>query len=297
MPAAEGTLPRAARRGRVAAMRLFLLTCLVMLAFASNSVLNRMAVGVAGLDPAFVAVLRLGSGAMVLLGLVLGLRGTAALRANLRVAGVGMATLFLYVFGFSIASGLVDAGIGALVLFGAVQITMFTGALIARERVTRWRWIGAGLAFAGLVVLMAPGGGARVDPAGVALMALGGVGWGLYSLNGRRAGDPLAATALNFALATPLAGGWLLLSGDSIAPNWGIWPALASGAVTSGLGYALWYRVVPQLPASLAAVSQLSVPLLAALGGAALLAEVPGLRFWAAAIMVLGGIAVSLRKG
>lgn len=278
-------------------MRLTLLTCLVMLAFASNSVLNRMAVGVAGLDPAFVAVLRLGAGAVVLLGLVLALRGSAALRANLRVAGVGMATLFLYVFGFSIASGRVDAGVGALVLFGAVQITMFAGALIARERLTRWRWIGAVLAFAGLVVLMAPGVGARIDPLGVALMALGGFGWGLYSLNGRRAGDPLAATALNFGLAAPVAGVWLLASGGDVTPNWGVWPALASGAVTSGLGYALWYRVVPQLPASLAAIAQLSVPLLAALGGAALLAEVPGLRFWLAAVMVLGGIAVSLRRG
>ncbi|MDD8022600.1 MAG: DMT family transporter [Paracoccaceae bacterium] len=278
-------------------MRLTLLTCLVMLAFASNSVLNRMAVGVAGLDPAFVAVLRLGAGAVVLLGLVLALRGSAALRANLRVAGVGMATLFLYVFGFSIASGRVDAGVGALVLFGAVQITMFAGALIARERLTRWRWIGAVLAFAGLVVLMAPGVGARIDPLGVALMALGGFGWGLYSLNGRRAGDPLAATALNFGLAAPVAGVWLLASGGDVTPSWGVWPALTSGAVTSGLGYALWYRVVPQLPASLAAIAQLSVPLLAALGGAALLAEVPGLRFWLAAVMVLGGIAVSLRRG
>jgi len=293
-------------------MRLFLLTALTMIAFAANSVLNRMAVGTAGLDPAFVAVLRLGAGAAVLLLLSLALGGISRLRMRPSLPLIGMATLFLYVFGFSIASGLIDAGTGALTLFGAVQITMFAGALVQGERITRWRWIGAVMAFSGLVVLMAPltapaaaAGGVPFSGAGIALMALGGVGWGLYSLNGRRAADPLALSALNFLLATIPALIWLALSqsaGQDIGQRigqgarWGIIPALISGAVTSGLGYALWYHVLPKLPATRAAIAQLSVPLLAAAGGAFLLHEVPDPRFWIASALVLGGIGLSLRK-
>jgi drug/metabolite transporter (DMT)-like permease len=279
-------------------MRLALLTCLVMAAFAANSVLNRWAVFSAGMGPATVALLRVGAGAAVLLALTLALRGPSALRLRPSVLGAGAATLFLYLFGFSIASGLIDAGLGALTLFGTVQITMFAGALVQRERVSRWRWIGAGLAFAGLVLLLLPTGGARVSPAGFALMALAGLGWGLYSLNGRRIADPLAATALNFTLAVPMVAIWLGLAQDwGQGAAWGIWPALASGAVTSGLGYALWYRVLPALPASFAAIAQLSVPLLAALGGALVLAEWPQPLFWAAATLVLGGIGLSLKRG
>ena len=268
-------------------MRLVLLTCLVMIAFAANSVLNRWAVFGAGLGPASVALLRVGSGAVVLLGLTLTLRGASALRLRPSVLGAGAATLFLYLFGFSIASGLIDAGLGALTLFGSVQITMFAGALIQREPISRWRWIGAGLAFSGLVLLLLPTGTARVSPGGFALMAL----------NGRRIADPLAATALNFALATPLAALWLVGAQDwGQGEAWGIWPALASGAITSGLGYALWYRVLPELPASFAAIAQLSVPLLAALGGALVLAEWPQPIFWISAALVLGGIGLSLKR-
>jgi len=277
-------------------MRLFLLTALVMIAFAANSVLNRMAVGVAGLDPAFAAVVRLGAGAAVLVSLTLARRGSSALRLAPTVAVSGMASLFLYILGFTLANGRIHAGIGALILFGSVQITMFAAALVLREKVSRWRWIGAGVAFAGLMVLMLPAGGVKIDPLGAAYMALGGVGWGLYSLNGRRARDALAATAVNFSLALLPALVWLALQGAAPAVNWGIWPALISGAVTSGLGYALWYAVVPQIAASLAAVAQLSVPVIAALGGAPLLSEIPGARFWIAATMVIGGIALSLRK-
>ena len=187
---------------------------------------------------------------------------------------------------------------GALTLFGSVQITMFAGALVMREPISRWRWIGAGLALSGLALLLLPAGGGPIDPRGFGLMALAGIGWGLYSLNGRRSRDPLAATALNFALATPLAFIWLAVAQDQDQGEaWGIWPALASGAITSGLGYALWYRVLPQIPASLAAIAQLSVPIIAALGGAVILAEIPDARFWLSAALVLGGIALSLKRG
>ncbi|MEX1662642.1 DMT family transporter [Thioclava sp. 15-R06ZXC-3] len=280
-------------------MRLFALTALVMIAFAANSVLNRMAVHGAEWGPAFTAVVRLGSGALVLLVMALGAKGWRGMRIRPAALGAGVATLFLYIYGFSIASGLIDAGVGALTLFGMVQITMFAGALVQREPISLWRWIGAGLAFGGLAVLLVPSaGGQHLDPLGFGLMALAGVGWGLYSLNGRRAGDPLVASALNFALAVPLALIWLGLARDwGQGASWGWAPALTTGAITSGLGYALWYRVLPQIPSSLAAIAQLSVPILAALGGAVLLAETPSLRFWIAAALVLGGIALSLRQG
>ena len=278
-------------------MRLLSLTALVMIAFAANSVLNRMAVHGAGWGPAATGFVRLGSGALVLLILALRARGWSGLRVKPAHLAVGIATLALYIYGFSIASGRIDAGIGALMLFGMVQITMFAGAVVQREPISRWRWIGAGLAFAGLVVLLAPGTPARIDPIGFALMALAGIGWGLYSLAGAKARDPLVASALNFALTTPLALLWLVLAQDwGQGASWGWGPALASGAITSGLGYALWYRVLPQIPAAQAAIAQLSVPLLAALGGALLLGEIPGGRFWWACLLVLGGIAISLRK-
>ncbi len=276
-------------------MRLFLLTTLVMIALAANSVLNRMAVGVAGLDPGVAGAVRLGAGAVVLLVLAVWRGGGGVARPRPAVALTGAGTLFLYIFGFTVANGRIEAGIGALILFGAVQITMFAAGLWMGERPGAARWLGAAVAFGGLVVLVAPAGGAGVDPLGVAMMALGGLGWGLYSLNGRRAGAPLAASAVNFTLALPLALGWVALRGGGDL-TWGVWPALLSGAVTSGLGYALWYAVVPRLAPSLAAVAQLSVPVLAALGGAMVLGEVPGGRFWLAAALVLGGIGLALRR-
>lgn len=266
-----------------------------MLAFAANSVLNRMGVAGGLIDPVSYAVIRLAAGAFVLVVLVLaraawcggavwpGLRG--------RLAGVG--GLLAYLFGFSVAYLSLDAGIGALILFGAVQITMFGGALIAREVVPLSRWGGAGMAFVGLLVLVAPGGSiGALGP--VAAMVLAGAGWGIYSLAGRGADDALLATAANFGLALPVAVcvGLILGLGVMVQPL-GVWLAVFSGAVTSGLGYALWYGLVPHLGAARAGVAQLTVPVLAAGGGAALLGEGVSLRFGIAAVLVLGGVALA----
>lgn len=273
-------------------MRLFLLTALVMLAFAANSVLNRMAVAGGDIGAVEFAVIRLAAGAGVLLSLVRwrgrGLRGAT-------VAGV--AGLVIYLFGFSLAYGRLDAGTGALVLFGVVQVTMFAGALLSGEGVPTRRWVGAGLALGGLAVLVAPAGGGW---AGFAAMAAAGVGWGLYSLAGRGAQDALGATAGNFALASVPGVVIALLIGVDLgaASPRGVGLAVLSGAVTSGLGYALWYAVLPALGAGRAAVAQLTVPLIAAAGGAALIGEAVGWRFVLAAALVLGGVAwASLPKG
>jgi drug/metabolite transporter (DMT)-like permease len=273
----------------VTVMRLFLLVALTMLAFAANSVLNRWAVGPGHIGAVEFACLRLLAGAVTLAGLVGWARGGLAWPGRRgRLAGV--LGLSAYLIGFSLAYRGLDAGTGALVLFGMVQVTMFAGALLSGEAVPARRWAGAALALGGLALIAAPGGaGLAFVP--LMMMALAGVGWGIYSLAGRGAGDPLAATAWNFVLAVPLVLPLGLAAGFERPDGTGVWLAVVSGAVTSGLGYALWYTVLPRLGAARAAVAQLSVPIIAALGGAALLAEVPGLRFWLASALVLGGVA------
>jgi drug/metabolite transporter (DMT)-like permease len=206
--------------------------------------------------------------------------------------------LSVYLLGFSLAYLGLEAGTGALVLFGMVQVTMFAGALWGRETVPARRWAGAALALAGLALIALPGAGAPA-PLPLVLMAVAGVGWGVYSLAGRGGADPLGATAWNFVLAVPVLAALGLAFGEGGASALGIAPAVVSGAVTSGLGYALWYAILPGLGATRAAVAQLSVPVLAALGGAALLAEVPDARFWGASALVLGGVALAVvqRRG
>jgi drug/metabolite transporter (DMT)-like permease len=270
-------------------MRLFLLTALTMLAFAANSVLNRWAVGPGHIGAVEFAMIRVISGAVVLAALVLWQRGGLAW-PGMRGRLAGVAGLSGYLIGFSLAYRGLDAGTGALVLFGTVQVTMFAGALVSREVVPARRWAGAVLALCGLALIAAPG---TMAPLPLALMAGAGLGWGLYSLAGRGAADPLAATAWNFLLSVPLVLPLGILSGLTAPDLTGVALAVMSGAVTSGLGYALWYRVLPQLGAARAAVAQLTVPVIAALGGAVLLAEAPGLRFSLAAVLVLGGVALA----
>lgn len=269
-------------------MRLVLLTALVMAAFAGNSVLNRLAVsgGTIGAEP--FAVIRLASGAVMLLALTWA-RG----RGPARVGWVGPVSLLAYMAGFSLAYRGLDAATGALILFGGVQLVMFAGALAQGERIAARRWGGMALAFAGLAWLLGPGAGApRAGPA--ALMGLAALGWGAYSLVGRRAADPLGETAANFLLATPLCLPLLLWQAGPVTGA-GVGLAVASGAITSALGYALWYAVLPRLASSAAALAQLSVPLLALLGGAIVLGEwPPGARFAPAAALILGGIALGL---
>ncbi|MBA3909631.1 MAG: EamA family transporter [Rhodobacter sp.] len=272
-------------------MQLFLLVALTMVAFAANSVLNRWAVGPGHIGAVEFASLRLLAGAVTLALLVLWQRGALVWPGRQgRLAGVF--GLSAYLVGFSLAYRGLDAGTGALVLFGMVQVTMFAGAVALREAVPPRRWAGAALALGGLALIAAPGeAGLAVGP--LVMMALAGVGWGIYSLAGRGATDALNATAWNFVLALPVVLPLGLVAGIERPDVSGILLAVASGAVTSGLGYALWYGVLPRLGAARAAVAQLSVPIIAAMGGAVLLAEVPGLRFWLAAALVLGGVALA----
>ena len=280
-------------------MRLFYLTLLTMLAFAANSVLNRAAVGAGLIDPLAFAVLRLIAGAAMLGVLLIALRAGRGGAGGWHARAVGVVSLLSYLFGFSLAYGALDAGAGALILFGMVQITMFAGAVLGREAMPARRWVGAGLAFAGLIWLLAPGSAPSGHPVEAAMMAAAGVGWGIYSLSARGADDPLVATGWNFILAVPVALAiWLVVSG-------GVWPqmraggvvlAVVSGALTSGLGYALWYALLPALGPSRGAVAQLTVPIFAVAGGMIFLHEALTLRFLMAALLVLGGVGWALKR-
>lgn len=271
-------------------MRLFALLALAMLAFAANSVLNRMAVGAGHIDALGFAAVRVIAGAVTLAALMQA-RGTAWPGRKGRLPGVlGLST---YLLGFSLAYQSLDAGAGALILFGFVQLTMFAGALLHREAVPVTRWLGAGLAFGGLVLLLWPGANAATSLPHALLMIGAGIGWGVYSLAGRKEPDALAATAANFLGSVPLVAGlWLVMGGG--AQTIGFALAILSGAVTSALGYALWYSILPALGSSRAAVAQLTVPVLAAAGGALILNEPIGLTFLVAAALVLSGVALAL---
>ena len=277
-------------------MKLFGLIALTMCAFAANSLLNRAALAQGGMDAASFGTLRLLSGAVVLAALVLARGGRVPFAGPGRVAGV--AGLFLYIYGFSAAYDALPAGLGALLLFGMVQVTMFAAGVAGGEPIPARRWVGAALAFAGLAYLLLPSGGAGISLPHALLMLGAGFGWGVYSLAGRLATSPLDATAANFAIAAGL--GLLVqagLSGVGATGNWttgAVALAVLSGAVTSGLGYALWYTVLPRLPGSVAAVAQLTVPVIAMAGGMLFLGETLTLRFALASALVLGGVAVSV---
>lgn len=276
-------------------MRLFLLTTLTMVAFAANSVLNRLALAPGEMDVTLFGVIRLASGAAMLSGLVMWQRRGFALGGLDRVWGV--LSLLAYIFGFSMAYDTLDPGFGALILFAVVQVTMFAGAVASREDIPATRWIGALLALGGLAWLLAPTGGGRIAIWPVLAMVAAGIGWGFYSLLGRGVGDPLQSTAMNFLVATPAALVIWLFLGEPSATGMAIFWAMVSGAITSGLGYALWYRILPDLGASRAAVAQLSVPIFALGGGMLFLGEALTLRFLLAALLVIAGVMLSLRKG
>jgi drug/metabolite transporter (DMT)-like permease len=267
------------------------LTGVAMFAFAANSLLCRLALGSGHIDAASFTTVRLAAGAAVL-----GLCVLPRWRAERSVPTdwAGTLCLFAYMIAFSFAYLSLTAATGALVLFGTVQMTMFAAALLQGEPFPPRAWFGFALAVAGLVYLMAPGLQAPA-PGSAALMMGAGVSWGLYSLLGRRAGSPLMASAGNFLAALPLALAANLLFVSRMHASWvGIALAAASGAAASGLGYVVWYAALQSLPRTIAATVQLSVPVLAAWGGVALLAEPLSSRLVLAAVMTLGGVATVL---
>jgi drug/metabolite transporter (DMT)-like permease len=281
--------------------RLALLVALALLGFAGNSLLCRLALRGGGIDAATFTALRLGSGALALALL-------EALRRRAGADGPGdgdvvrrgdwpsALALFVYAAAFSYAYLGLSAATGALLLFGAVQLTMLGRGFALGERWRPRQWLGLLAAGAGLVVLLLPGLQAP-PPLHAALMLAAGVAWGVYSLRGRDQRDPLATTAGNFLRTLPFAAALLTLGwSHAQMDRAGLLAALASGALASGVGYALWYAALPHLRAGTAGIVQLSVPLLAALGGVALLGESLAWRFGLAAALTLGGIALATVK-
>ena len=276
-------------------MRLFLLTGLTMTAFAANSVLNRMALIAPQIDPASYAVIRLCAGAAILWS-ILYVRGQVGKR-SLRADPWSVLGLSAYAVGFSYAYVSLEAGLGALLLFGGVQLTMFIGAWLTGRKPLVLQWCGAGVGFAGLAYLLNPST-TQIDMLGAGLMLIAAVGWGVYTLLGQRQTNAPLAAAQSFVFATPIAVlVWLVAGMDMILTPSGVGLAILSGAVFSGLGYLLWFSILPNLATTTAAVAQLTVPLIAMIGGMVFLSEPLTLQFVVASALVLGGIGLSIWAG
>lgn len=269
-------------------------TALAMIAFASNSILCRLALGGAHIDPASFTTVRIVSGAVALALIAAARRHSHRERRPTRAGWTSAAFLYLYAIAFSVSYVSLSAGTGALILFGCVQTTMLLAALRGGERPHRLEWLGLGVAVAGLVYLVLPGLAAP-SLVGALLMAAAGVAWGLYSLRGRGSSDPLDDTARNFARAVPFAVATSIAALSRVhATAEGIALAAASGAISSGVGYVIWYAALRGLTATRAATVQLSVPVIAAVGGVLLLGETISIRLVVAAAMILGGVAAAL---
>jgi drug/metabolite transporter (DMT)-like permease len=268
--------------------RVFILTLVAMTAFAGNSLLCRLALKQTSIDAASFTSIRIISGA-VALWLIVKMRKGSRDQAGSWLSALA---LFAYAAAFSFAYISLSAGTGALLLFGAVQATMIFWGLRKGERLRMRQCVGLAFALAGLVALLFPGLSAP-PVGGSRLMLSAGIAWGIYSLRGKVAGDPASATASNFLRAVPLAAGLsIALLPLARLDRAGIGYAILSGAIASGVGYAIWYTALPGLKAVSAATVQLSVPVLAAAGGIIFLGESITLRFLFASVAVLGGIAL-----
>jgi drug/metabolite transporter (DMT)-like permease len=270
-----------------------LLTALTMVAFASNSLLTRGALGAGAIDASGFALVRLATGSLTL---ALLLRA----RSRPRTGGgswLSAAALAGYAVAFTLAYETIGAGIGALLLFAAVQVTMIGAGIWRGERPRARDWGGFGLAFGGLLWLTLPGA-ARPSLAGAALMIAAGICWGGYSLAGRSSRNSLAATAGNFWRASILAAfAFLLIAPPAHATGLGIGMAAASGALASGVGYTIWYAVLPRLAAWRAALVQLTVPVLTALAAVPLLGESVTSRLGVATALVAAGVWLAISPG
>jgi drug/metabolite transporter (DMT)-like permease len=272
-------------------MRIALLTSLTMVAFAANSILTRMAIEGGYIDPSGFALVRVAAGALVL-GMIISLRG-GGLPLLQRNRLPGALSLTIYMIGFSLAYLTLDAGLGALILFGVVQVSMFGHSALRGAAPNKNQIIGASVAFTGLLLALWPGPGGTADPIGAILMVFAGLGWAVYTIVGRQSTDPLAATSANFLLCLPMV--LILLVGTGLRFSFlGVGLGILCGGLTSGLGYALWYSVLPRLSGPTAAIVQLSVPIIAIVAGALFLGEALTLLLVLSAALVVGGIAFAI---
>ena len=274
-------------------IKTILLTSFALIAFAANSIICRMALGNDTIDPASFATIRLVSGAVVLWLIVKAtFRGNADKHPG---SWWSAAMLFLYAAAFSFAYVSLNAGVGALILFGAVQATMITAGLIKGERPPMLAWCGLTIALAGLVYLVLPGLAAP-SFSGAVLMTIAGLAWGGYSLRGLGVTNPMAVTGDNFLRSVPLTAVVSLILLPSLQLSAvGVLLAALSGGLTSGIGYVVWYAALRYLSATRAAMLQLLVPIIAAVGGVLLLSEQVTLRLVLSGILIIGGVGLTLK--
>jgi drug/metabolite transporter (DMT)-like permease len=271
-----------------------LLAVVALLCFAANSVLARLALRAGAIDPGSFTAIRLAAGAVFLAVLARPRKPIAG--SDFRFPLIGALLLFLYAAPFSFAYVQLTTGTGALILFGAVQLTMIGAGIVSGERPRTLEWVGLILALGGLIALTLPGLTAPPVLA-AALMVVAGIAWGGYSLRGRRSSTPLLDTAASFALATPIGVALALLAlidRPATLTTEGVIYATVSGALASGAGYAAWYAALPRLSATRAGTIQLAVPVLTAIAGILLLNEGISVRLILSALAILGGIAISL---
>jgi drug/metabolite transporter (DMT)-like permease len=284
-------------------VRIFLLTALTMVAFSANSLLTRGALGAGHIDAPAFTIVRLATGALALAillrmrsgGLKPAIHSSSGGYDGERGSWSSALSLAGYAVAFTIAYTRIGAGVGALLLFGAVQITMISVGIARGERPLGRDWLGLTLAMAGLIWLTVPGATAP-DLTGSVLMLAAGACWGAYSLAGRASKDPLASTSGNFwrgAILTVAALAFLV-DFSRVTPT-GIWLATASGALASGVGYTIWYTALPALGAWRGALVQLTVPIITGVGAALFLGEAITARLTLAAALVTGGVWLSLQ--
>ena len=266
---------------------LFIIT-LVMTAFAANSIITRLALSSNLIGPSNFALLRAGSAALILVLLVLFIqKKIPKFKINSIISSLALVG---YLVGFSFAYLTINTGVGALILFGGSMIVMFTGALLLKENISILRFIGVFISLIGLYILTDPRFGDN-SLFGIILMFLAAFSWGIYSILGHGQNNPLSNTAINFVLALlliiPIA---LFIPDQTNTSPYGILLAIISGSITSGLGYTLWYWILPKINITSASIAQLTVPLIAALGGYLFISETLNWQFYIASFLILGGI-------
>ncbi len=279
--------------------QIILFTAFALLAFAANSVLNRLALGANTIDASSYIAIRLVSGAITLT-LINGFNKrtfnsleTAFVKPNL-TRFLPAFYLFLYGITFSFAYRSLNSGTGAFILFGTVQTTMLTTALMKGERPHLAEWMGLIVAISGLIYLVFPGLSAP-DPFGAFLMAIAGISWAFYTLKGRGVSDPIEATTLNFIRSVPMVLiVFLFTFSHAHFSTEGVLYALISGSLTSGVGYAIWYAALRGLTTTQAALLQLFVPIIAAFGGVIFLSESLTTRLISAGLLIIGGVVLAL---
>ena len=283
--------------------KLFILVLLTMIAFAANSILTRLAISNNQLGPASFSFIRLVSGSIVLIIIVILRSGLSSIWGT-KPNQASILGLSFYMVGFHFAYNSLDAGLGAIVLFGGVQLVMFTSTILSKEKTTAYNWIGMLLAMLGILILFFPTDLVLSDQVfGLLLMLLASLGWGMYSLSGRQSKDPIASTMSNFIFTIPIVSVVLILYPDSINLSYyGILLAICSGAVMSALGYSLWYAILPLLEKPVASLVQLVVPVIALILGMIILDEKLTYLSLFSSLLIIGGISIgifsdSLKKG